>query len=90
VEHPELLNALPEAGFNLIFCGIETLSLEALLTMKKRQNTRKADGGYEEHYLLNSVRKIQEKGIEVAAGFILGADGDTEASFDAHIEFINC
>jgi radical SAM superfamily enzyme YgiQ (UPF0313 family) len=88
VEHPELLNALPEAGFNLIFCGIETLSLEALLTMKKRQNTRKADGGYEEHYLLHAVRKIQEKGIEVAAGFILGADGDTETSFDAHIEFI--
>lgn len=88
VEHPELLNALPDAGFNLIFCGIETLSLEALLTMKKRQNTRKADGGYEEHYLLNAVRKIQEKGIEVAAGFILGADGDTESSFDAHIEFI--
>ena len=24
----------------------------------------------------------------MAAGFILGADGDTEASFDAHIEFI--
>jgi radical SAM superfamily enzyme YgiQ (UPF0313 family) len=88
VEHPELLNALPEAGFNLIFCGIETLSLEALLTMKKRQNTRKADGGYEEHYLLHAVRKIQAQGIEVAAGFILGADGDTEASFDAHIEFI--
>jgi len=88
VEHPELLNALPEAGFNLIFCGIETLSLEALLTMKKRQNTRKTEGGYEENYLLNAVRKIQEKGIEVAAGFILGADGDTEASFDAHIEFI--
>jgi len=88
VEHPELLNALPEAGFNLIFCGIETLSLEALLTMKKRQNTRKSDDGYEEHYLLHAVRKIQAQGIEVAAGFILGADGDTEASFDAHIEFI--
>jgi len=88
VEHPDLLNALPEAGFGLILCGIETLSLEALLTMKKRQNTRKTDGGYEEHYLLNAVRKIQEKGIEVAAGFILGADGDTEASFDAHIEFV--
>jgi radical SAM superfamily enzyme YgiQ (UPF0313 family) len=88
VEHPELLNALPEAGFGLIFCGIETLSLEALLTMKKRQNTRKTDGGYEKNYLLKAVRKIQEKGIEVAAGFILGADGDTEASFDAHIEFI--
>jgi radical SAM superfamily enzyme YgiQ (UPF0313 family) len=88
VEHPELLNALPKAGFNLIFCGIETLSLEALLKMKKQQNTRKIEGGHEEHYLLNAVRKIQEQGIEVAAGFILGADGDTEASFDAHIEFI--
>ncbi len=88
VEHPELLNALPEAGFGLIFCGIETLSLEALLTMKKRQNTRKTDGGYDENYLLTAVRKIQEKGIEVAAGFILGADGDTEASFEAHIEFV--
>jgi radical SAM superfamily enzyme YgiQ (UPF0313 family) len=88
VEHPELLQALPEAGFGLIFCGIETLSLEALLTMKKRQNTRKTDGGYEENYLLHAVRKIQERGIEVAAGFILGADGDTEAAFDAHIEFI--
>ena len=77
VEHPELLQALPEAGFGLIFCGIETLSLEALLTMKKRQNTRKTDGGYEENYLLQAVRKIQEQGIEVAAGFILGAEGDT-------------
>jgi radical SAM superfamily enzyme YgiQ (UPF0313 family) len=88
VEHPELLDALPEAGFNLIFCGIETLSLEALLTMKKRQNTKKTAGGYEEHYLLNAVRTMQAKGLEVAAGFILGADGDTEASFDAHLEFI--
>ncbi len=88
VEHPDLLNAMPAAGFNLIFCGIETLSLEALLKMKKQQNTRKIEGGHEEHYLLNAVRTIQEQGIEVAAGFILGADGDTESSFDAHIEFI--
>ena len=88
VKHPELLNAMPAAGFNLIFCGIETLSLEALLTMKKQQNTNQTEGGYDEHYLLQAVRQIQAKGIEVAAGFILGADGDTEASFDAHIEFV--
>jgi radical SAM superfamily enzyme YgiQ (UPF0313 family) len=88
VKHPELLDAMPAAGFGLIFCGIETLSLEALLTMKKQQNTKQTEDGYDEHYLLKAVRKIQEKGIEVAAGFILGADGDTEDSFDAHIEFI--
>ena len=88
VEHPELLHALPEAGFNLIFCGIETLRLDALVTMKKRQNTKKTNDGYEEHYLLQAVRTIQAQGIEVAAGFILGADGDTEAAFDEHIDFI--
>ena len=32
--------------------------------------------------------KFKKQGIEVAAGFILGADGDTEASFEAHIEFV--
>ncbi|MGE0820559.1 MAG: B12-binding domain-containing radical SAM protein [Candidatus Binatia bacterium] len=88
VKHTELLNAMPDAGFSLVFCGIETLSLDALRTMKKQQNMRKTADGYEEHYLLNAVQQIQEKGIEVAAGFILGADGDTEESFDAHIEFI--
>jgi hypothetical protein len=34
VEHPELLNVLPEAGFGLIFCGIEPLSFEALGSRK--------------------------------------------------------
>jgi radical SAM superfamily enzyme YgiQ (UPF0313 family) len=88
VKHSELLDAMPAAGFGLIFCGIETLSLDALLTMKKQQNTKQTADGYDEHYLLKAVRQIQAKGIEVAAGFILGADGDTEDSFDAHIEFI--
>ena len=88
VKHPELLDAMPAAGFDLIFSGIETLSLEALLKMKKQQNTKQTEDGYDKHYLLNAVRTIQAKGIEVAAGFILGADGDTEDSFDAHIEFI--
>lgn len=32
--------------------------------------------------------KNSREGIEVTAGFILGADGDTEDSFDAHIEFV--
>lgn len=31
---------------------------------------------------------MQEQDLETAIGFILGADGDTEASRDAHIEFI--
>ena len=79
-----LLDAMVEAGFSMTFLGIETPNPEALLITKKKQNTRKS----EDNYLLNAVRTIQKKGIEVTAGFIVGLDGDDEGSFDAQIQFI--
>ena len=51
---------------------------------KKQQNTSKK----EDNYLLSAVRKIQQKGMEVSGGFILGLDGDDEGVFDAQIDFI--
>ena len=80
----ELMDAMIEAGFNSVFVGIETPNPEALIKMKKAQNTSKQD----EDYLLHSVRKIQEKGMRVDGGFILGVDGDDESAFDAQIDFI--
>ena len=80
----ELMDAMIEAGFNAVFLGIETISPEALLKMKKPQNVRKQ----EDDYLLHSVRTIQHKGMHVTGGFILGVDGDDESVFDAQIEFI--
>ena len=79
-----LMDVMIEAGFNSVFLGIETPNPEALIKMKKAQNTSKQD----EDYLLQSVRKIQQKGMRVDGGFILGADGDDESAFDAQIEFI--
>ena len=79
-----LLDAMVEAGFSMTFLGIETPNPEALLKTKKKQNTRKS----EDNYLLNAVRTIQKKGIEVTAGFIVGLDGDDEGAFDAQIQFI--
>ena len=79
-----LMDAMVEAGFSMTFLGIETPNPEALLRTKKKQNTRKS----EDNYLLNAVRTIQKKGMEVTAGFILGLDGDDERSFDAQIQFI--
>ena len=79
-----LLDVMIEAGFNSVFVGIETPNPEALIKMKKAQNTSKQD----EDYLLQSVRKIQQKGMRVDGGFILGADGDDESAFDAQIDFI--
>ena len=84
VEIPEMLDAMSIAGFNMVFLGIESPNEEALITTSKGQNTSKEeDAG---SYLLNAIRKIQHKGMEVTGGFIIGLDGDTE--FDSHINFI--
>ena len=79
-----LLDVMIEAGFDTVFLGIETPNPEALLKTRKPQNISKR----EENYLFNAVRKIQEKGMQVQGGFILGLDGDNESVFDAQIEFV--
>ncbi|HEX3557287.1 MAG TPA: DUF4070 domain-containing protein, partial [Thermoanaerobaculia bacterium] len=79
-----LLDAMVEAGFTMTFLGIESPNPEALKQTKKAQNTDRGD----DHYLLHAVRKIQEKGIEVSGGFILGLDGDGPEVFDAQVAFI--
>ena len=84
VEIPEMLDAMTEAGFNMVFLGIESPNDEALLGTSKGQNTSKEEEAGS--YLMRAIRKIQNKGIEVTGGFIIGLDGDTE--FDSHINFI--
>lgn len=76
----ELLDQMTAAGFNMVFLGIETPVKESLVLTKKMQNV-KPD-------LLNSVHKIQHKGMEVTAGFIVGFDNDPEDIFDRQIHFI--
>jgi hypothetical protein len=78
------MEAMVEAGFNMTFLGIETPNPEVLLKTKKKQNT-KSDT---DNYLLSAVEKIQSKGMEVTAGFILGLDGDTKDVFDSQIQFV--
>lgn len=80
----DLMSAMVEAGFKSVFLGIETPNPETLIKMKKQQNVYKKD----ENYLLTAVRKIQNKGMQITGGFILGADGDDESVFDAQVEFI--
>ena len=84
VEIPDMLDAMSDAGFDMVFLGIESPNEDALLMTKKKQNTNKEeDAG---SYLLRAIRTIQESGIEVTGGFIIGMDGDKE--FDSHIRFI--
>jgi radical SAM superfamily enzyme YgiQ (UPF0313 family) len=79
-----LMDAMVEAGFSMVFLGIESPNPEALRKTKKLQNTRRDD----DDYLFHAVRTIQERGMEVTGGFIVGLDGDGPEVFDAQVDFI--
>ncbi|MYB07900.1 MAG: DUF4070 domain-containing protein [Gemmatimonadetes bacterium] len=80
----DLMDVMIDAGFDAVFLGIETPNPKALKKMKKPQNLDRRD----DNYLFTSVRKIQQKGMMVLGGFILGLDDDDDNAFDAQIEFI--
>ncbi len=76
----DLLTAMRESGFNEVFIGIETPDEDGLKETGKTQNL-KSDLG-------RSIRTIQQHGIEVMAGFIIGFDNDKEDIFARQIAFI--
>lgn len=75
-----LLEMMREAGFVHVFVGIETPSKEGLIECSKFHNTNRN--------LISSVKKIQNCGMQVSGGFILGFDSDTYSIFDKQINFI--
>ncbi|MFW5771178.1 MAG: B12-binding domain-containing radical SAM protein [Spirochaetota bacterium] len=76
----ELLDLMEEAAFDMVFVGIETPDEETLKSTQKLQNIR--------GNMLENVEKIQRRGIEVTAGFIVGFDSDPEDIFDVQIDWI--
>jgi len=76
----DLMSLMVEAGFTSTFVGIETPEEESLQQCNKKQN-RNRD-------LLDSVKKMQNAGLQVAGGFIVGFDSDTPEVFQRQIDFI--
>ncbi len=76
----ELLDAMVKANFCRVFIGIETPSAESLKEAKKFQNLRRDQ--------LDCIRVIQQHGLWVMGGFIVGFDSDPPDIFDRQIEFI--
>ncbi len=76
----ELMELMVKAGFNTIFVGIETPNEESLAECNKVQN--------KERDLVASVKKIQNHGLQVQGGFILGFDSDPASIFKSQINFI--
>jgi len=75
-----LMELMTEAGFATVFVGIETPDPDGLEECNKYHNKNRN--------LLESVKKIQNMGFEVNAGFILGFDSDKESVFQNQIDFI--
>ena len=76
----ELMRLMAKARFNTVFVGIESPNDESLAECSKLQN-RNRD-------LIASVKKIQQAGFEVQAGFIVGFDKDPASIFERLIAFI--
>ncbi len=75
-----LLTMMRDAGFTSTFIGIETPVEESLQSCHKIQN--------ENRNLLQNVKQIQQAGIMVSGGFIVGFDSDTSTVFQRQIDFI--
>ncbi len=76
----ELMRMMARAGFDRVFIGIESPNEESLAECGKMQNKNRD--------LTACVKKIQQFGLEVQAGFIVGFDSDPAAIFDRLIKFI--
>lgn len=76
----ELMRLMVEAGFDTVFVGIESPNEQSLAECSKMVNKNRD--------LLASVKKIQNHGLQVQGGFIVGFDSDPPSIFKSQISFI--
>ena len=76
----ELMQLMAKAGFTSVFIGIETPDSDGLEECGKIQNKNRD--------LIKSIKAIQNNGMEVQGGFIVGFDSDKSSIFQRQIEFI--
>ncbi|MGA3012989.1 MAG: B12-binding domain-containing radical SAM protein [Bacteroidales bacterium] len=76
----ELIRLMANTGFNSVFIGIETPEEVSLSECNKVQNKNRD--------LIQSVKIIQQGGLQVSGGFIVGFDNDSPSVFQRQIDFI--
>jgi radical SAM superfamily enzyme YgiQ (UPF0313 family) len=76
----ELMRLMVRAGFDCVFVGIESPDETSLTECNKTQNTGRD--------IVAAIKKIQQYGMQVQAGFIVGFDSDKPGVFDRMIDLI--
>jgi radical SAM superfamily enzyme YgiQ (UPF0313 family) len=76
----ELMTLMVQAGFDCVFVGIESPDENSLTECNKTQNTGRD--------IVAAIKKIQQFGMQVQAGFIVGFDSDQPTVFDKMIALI--
>ena len=79
-DDPELLEALRAANFFAVFIGIESPDPETLRQTQKKQNTRRS--------IPDSVLRVQQAGLMVVGGFIVGFDSEKERVAEGIVQLI--
>jgi radical SAM superfamily enzyme YgiQ (UPF0313 family) len=76
----ELVTLMVKAGFDTVFIGIETPDEASLAECGKSQNKNRD--------MVAAVKKLQNFGLQVSGGFIVGFDNDPISIFENQINFI--
>ena len=74
------MDLMGQAGFEVVFIGIETPDEKSLAECGKIQNKNRD--------LIACIKKAQRFGLQVQGGFIVGFDSDTPSIFERQIKFI--
>src|SRR5262249_9105869 len=82
-EDPELLKLMGEANIQTVFIGIESPNEDSLKETRKLQNVRPVGT------MVERVRRIQEAGLDVWCGMIVGFDHDDASIFGAQRRFLH-
>jgi radical SAM superfamily enzyme YgiQ (UPF0313 family) len=81
-EDPELMEMMVAANIHAVFIGIESPNEESLRETKKLQNVRPVGT------LVERVKRVQQAGLDVWCGMIVGFDNDDSTIFDAQRRFL--
>ena len=78
----ELMQLMVDCNIQTVFIGIESPNEASLRETKKIQNVRNTGT------LIEKIHRVQNAGMDVWCGMIVGFDSDDDTIFDAQIEFL--